>query len=371
MSALKGLSLFASGGISELYLHEIKDKINIVLANELLPNRCQFYKHTHNNNIICGNICDDSIYKLIIDNSKELGVDFILATPPCQGMSKAGKMKFDDPRNILFLKILSIAFELNPKYILIENVPEFIKTNFLTEEGDVKPIMQHIFDVLGENYNINFDILNAQNFEVPQSRKRAILFISRKDMPEWKIPSIITDNDSLITVKQVIGHLPSLESKQTCKDVLDDNALSSLHPNIINWHVALKHNDNHILWLSHTPTGKSAFQNTIHFPKKDGRKIKGFSTTYKRIDWDKPSPTITMSNGSISSQNNVHPGYLNTDTLLWNNARALTCYELMLLTSIHPEFNIPSFTTNKLFRDLLGECVPPKFMFHLINSLPI
>ena len=37
------------------------------------------------------------------------------------------------------------------------------------------------------------------------------------------------------------------------------------------------------------------------------REIYGFTTTYKRMFWDKPAPTVTMTNGSISSQNNVHP----------------------------------------------------------------
>ena len=70
-----------------------------------------------------------------------------------------------------------------------------------------------------------------------------------------------------------------------------------------------KHNERHKLWMTHTPTGKTSFLNKVYYPKKEsGERIKGFATTYKRIEWDKPAPTITMANGSISSQNNVHPG---------------------------------------------------------------
>ena len=57
------------------------------------------------------------------------------------------------------------------------------------------------------------------------------------------------------------------------------------------------------LWQTHTD--KTAFENEIYFPQKDGRKIKGYTTTYKRMEWDKPVPNINMANGSISSQNNI------------------------------------------------------------------
>ena len=52
---MKGLSLFANVGIAETYLDEMN--INIVIANELLENRCKFYKHCHPDaDVICGDI---------------------------------------------------------------------------------------------------------------------------------------------------------------------------------------------------------------------------------------------------------------------------------------------------------------------------
>ena len=108
---MKGLSLFASGGISEIYLNETN--VDIVLANELLQERCNFYHEYYKSDIICGSICDKNIYKEIIQKSKEKNIDFVMATPPCQGMSKAGRMQFDDPRNVLFLYIINIIKEMD------------------------------------------------------------------------------------------------------------------------------------------------------------------------------------------------------------------------------------------------------------------
>ena len=49
------------------------------------------------------------------------------------------------------------------------------------------------------------------------------------------------------------------------------------------------------------------------------------------MHWDKPAPTITMKNGSISSQNNVHPGRLLPNGT-YSDARVLTVAELSILT---------------------------------------
>lgn len=57
---MKGLSLFVNVGIAETYLEELG--LDIVVANELLENRCKFYKHCHpNTEVICGDITNDNI----------------------------------------------------------------------------------------------------------------------------------------------------------------------------------------------------------------------------------------------------------------------------------------------------------------------
>jgi len=178
----------------------------------------------------------------------------------------------------------------------------------------------------------------------------SIILISKKTEPSWNFPN---KTHPLITVRDTIGHLPSLKN----------NEKNNIHP----FHFSKKHNEKHILWMSHTPTGKTAFENKIYFPQKDGRKIKGYTTTYKRIEWDKPAPTITMANGSISSQNNVHPGRKNLDGT-YSDARVLSIYELILLTGLQKTWEPPKVSDN-LIRQILGECVPPKLIYNLVKEL--
>ena len=345
---MKGLSLFACAGIAEYKLKETD--IEIILANELLSDRCDIYKHFYpDTEIIQGDI--NTKLDEIISKSKDLGIEFIMATPPCQSFSIAGKKKILDTRTPLFLSLIKIILAVKPKYVLIENVPAFMSSKY--EEKNNETIGEKFINDLSNLYKINTKILNTKDFEVPQSRKRSITLMSLQTENEWKHPIQI---EKTITVRDAIGHLPSLESDQS----------STIHK----WHKSKHHNDNHILWMSHTPTGKTAFNNIVHFPQKDGRKIKAYKSSYKRIDWIKPSPTITMSSGSISSQNNVHPGtaYIKNGETLYNNARALTVYEIMLLTGLDDNWDPPT-TNEKLVRDIIGEAVPPKLIYHLVKNM--
>ena len=121
---MKGLSLFSSAGIGETYLHNCG--IDIIAANELIERRANLHKKLFPHcEMICGDITNPEIFNRIIAASK--GVEFIIASPPCQGMSVAGKNRHEstmlhDPRNYLVNYVFSAIERLQPKYVLIENL---------------------------------------------------------------------------------------------------------------------------------------------------------------------------------------------------------------------------------------------------------
>jgi DNA (cytosine-5)-methyltransferase 1 len=235
-----------------------------------------------------------------------------------------------------------------PENIIIENVANILNFSILHQEKQIK-IVDFIKEQLAPlQYFINYAVLDASDYDTPQYRKRAIFLISRHKM--WHFPA----KKPKITVLDAIGDLPSLESGQ-------DSG--------IKYHVAKTHNQQHILWMKHTPTGKTALENAVFFPQKNNRKIKGFATTYKRIDWHKPAPTITMCNGAISSQNNVHPGR-KIQQNQYSDARVLTILELLRLTGLPDDWNIPNWASDNLTRQVLGESFPPKFCLNLITTMP-
>jgi DNA (cytosine-5)-methyltransferase 1 len=350
---MKALSLFANVGIGECYLEE--NGIEVVVANEFLEDRAEFYRKLYpNTNMICGDITNPDVYNSVKEAAE--GIDLIIATPPCQGMSiaHAKRATKNDPRNSLIMKVVDFINDLNPKYILVENVAGMAKTH-VNHNGKPTLIMDYIKNNIPKHYTINYKVLNASDYGTPQNRKRLITLITREE--RWVHPDPLP---SKTTVRQAIGHLPSLESDERSD---------------IPWHHGKHHNKNHIKWMQHTPTGESAFDNKIHFPKivdkESGllRRIKGFKSTYKRIDWDKPSPTVTMTNGSVNSQNNVHPGN-KLPSGLYSDARVLSVREILILCGLPADWLDDHQEEKESFiRKVLGECFPPKFSLAIIKNI--
>ena len=124
---MKGLSLFSNVGIAETYLKECG--INIVVANELLEERAKFYKHLYPDcTMISGDITNDKTRKEIIELSKRNNIEFVIATPPCQGMSIAGHNSIYDERNSLIKYAVDVILKVEPKYVLLENVTQQLVT---------------------------------------------------------------------------------------------------------------------------------------------------------------------------------------------------------------------------------------------------
>ena len=126
--------------------------------------------------------------------------------------------------------------------------------------------------------------------------------------------------------------------------------------------------------MLHTATGKTAFDNEFYYPKKqNGQKVQGYETTYSRMSWDKPAHSITMWNGLIGSQKNVHPGRFwhedrNGDRL-YTNPRVLTIYELLIVSSLPTNWNIPDWAKNQLIRGVIGEGIPPLMVKKIMKPL--
>ena len=345
MNKFTGVSLFASAGIAELNL---RPYIDFVVANELIPSRAKLHEFWHPNaEMICGDITNDKIKNEIIKKSVNKKVDFVLATPPCQGVSLIGKNKrneqfLKDDRNFLIFHALDVIDAVNPNVVVIENVDRFIKMRF-PYKGDFKDIDTILKDKYDGVYEVKAQVYNAADYGVPQSRKRLIIIMTKKGF-------IFSEPQKLnkqITVREAIGNLPSLESGEK---------------SLLKHHNAKKHPVGHIECMRHTPEGKSAFQNEVYFPKKaDGSRVVGYPYTYKRISWDKPSPTITMRSDTISTTHSVHPGRKKHDGT-YSDARVLTLRELFILSSIYPDIDVPDFVTENQVRYCIGEAVPPLLM---------
>lgn len=369
---MKGLSLFANVGIAETYLKDVG--IDIVVASELLEERAKFHKHLYPGcDVVVGDISDENIYNEIILKSKKQSVEFIIATPPCQGMSIAGNMDPYDERNSLIKYAIDAIVELNPKYVLIENVTQQLTTP-ITYENTEMTIPDYIEHRLGELYYINDNkILNTMDYGIPQSRKRAIILLSNKTTgKKWEFPE---KEEDIVTLKDAISHVPSLWpiiKEKEHRDKLPKNSEEAL--SFHKWHQPPKHVWRNVECMLYTSTGNTAFDNKHYYPKtKDGNRVRGYDTTYHRMFWNKPSSTITRYNGIIGSQNNVHPGrYYKKDeygNVMYTDPRVLTIYELLIVSSLPIDWDIPEWASERLIRYVIGEGIPPLLIKKLVKQI--
>lgn len=143
-------------------------------------------------------------------------IDAVFGGPPCQGFSRAGRRKVDDPRNLLFKEYLRVINELHPRYVVMENVEGFNDTKFYGfvgvtgkryKDGSTAPQI-----LLDEFRHIGYDVLppqvvDASDFGVPQRRRRAIFIAYLKGEQSPKYPEPTVTDENRVTVKEAIGDL--------------------------------------------------------------------------------------------------------------------------------------------------------------------
>lgn len=137
----------------------------------------------------------------------EHDIDVIIGGPPCQGFSLSGFRDENDPRNQLYKSFVRTVKDVMPKAFMMENVPGLVKLF----DGRAKEAIIKEFSNIG--YNVNYEILNASDFGVPQNRKRVFFVGLRKDIfgagTFFEFPLIM--GNRILTCENALSDLPLLE----------------------------------------------------------------------------------------------------------------------------------------------------------------
>lgn len=207
----------------------------------------------------------EDINKLEIFKTKKIklgrgDIDAIFGGPPCQGFSIAGKRDKSDPRNMLFREYLRVIKEVNPKYVVMENVegflsmelnPEFksfkndycYQNNVLVNEVVVQELTYMGYKVLPPQR------LDASNYGVPQKRNRVIVLAYRNDVAPLEYPAPTTfyakqtvkdalsgvtlECESEFAKQSKIGRTPHFVTKKPIPNVEMKNMEESSHQTFI------------------------------------------------------------------------------------------------------------------------------------------
>lgn len=123
-------------------------------------------------------------------SSEDWRPDLLAGGPPCQPFSSAGRMLgLSDPRGQLFLDFVRLADELNPRFILFENVAGLVTARGPDgSPGGVLAFVQSSFEEVG--YACRFALVNAADFGAPQRRVRLFMIGSKREkLPEFPQPT--------------------------------------------------------------------------------------------------------------------------------------------------------------------------------------
>jgi DNA (cytosine-5)-methyltransferase 1 len=128
-------------------------------------------------------------------------LDVLAASPPCQSFSMASTKPRDneDPRDLLFRHVVRLAKALNPRYLLLENVPGMLTKK--TPEGTL--IVDDLLRaVRGAGYNATVQRVDASSYGVPQSRRRVIVLAARRpEAPPTLLPPTTSPTDSSVAAR--------------------------------------------------------------------------------------------------------------------------------------------------------------------------
>ena len=365
--------MFANVGIAEAYLQEVG--VDILIANELIEDRARFYSDIYqDSHMIVGDITNDELRTKIVDEAVNKGVDFILATPPCQGMSMAGNRAEFDERNQLIYYAVDVVLRVKPKFVFIENVPTILRTKIVVN-GETMLIPKYLHSVLADYHFNDETLVKAMDHGVPQMRERNIFLLVRNDIDlTWNFPNA----QPHITLQEAIGDLPSLDPllREGLDFTLEKFPSYEIKRvkglEVSKWHYPPKHSWKQVEWMLHTPTGKSAIYNPVYYPQKaNGTHVVAHHNHYRRMYWDKPARTITQNNGVISSLACVHPGrpFEQNGEVLYSDPRVLSIYELLIVSSLPNDWAIPDWASESFIRKVIGEGIPSKLVKEIVYSL--
>lgn len=269
---------------------------------------CMTYNRNFDHPFINGDIKDPvnkkKFYDTVRNQLNGRHLDIVAGGFPCQGFSMAGNRIVDDPRNSLYKELIEIVVELQPDFVICENV-KGLRTmlNGLVEKKIISD-----FNEIG--YEMNVTTLCAADYYTPQKRERVIFIGNRKGLKNFH-PKPILSPKEYITTGQAIG------------DLIDHPVDPAFN------HVPTVHREDMAKRIMETPEGQSLY--------------KGYSDAWKKCPWDAPSCTIKENHGGV----NLHPKL----------PRVLTAREMARLQSFPDDFIFEGKKNKQLVQ--IGNAVPP------------
>lgn len=343
------------------------DNCNIIFANEYdkaaaeafrinFPDICMINKNIKD-------LTEQEIHQII----GEEDVDIIIGGPPCQSYSTIGKRKYDDKAKLYneYYRMLSI---IRPRMFLFENVKGMLsmrdgKGNLII--NDIENKFANIDGDLG--YNIQYNILNAVDFGVPQYRERVFIIGIRNDIDaQWAFP-VREDGFQNITLEEAISDLPKVLLGENIHEY-DNNVVINEYQRLmrgnnpsLTCHFSSIYGDKIQTVINNVIQGEG--KNYINRLVDEGilnekyRLTSGYKNTYGRLYSNQPCTTITKNMSTPSGLRCIH----------YEQNRALTPREGARIQSFPDWFQFYGIYAD--IKTQIGNAVPPLLAIRLAQQI--
>ena len=200
---MRVVSLFSGAGGLDLGFVEAGHEV--VWANDNDRDAVETYRRNIGDHIVLGDIREMST-----DDIPDC--DIVIGGFPCQGFSVANAKRHElDERNQLYKEFLRVVAAKRPKFFLAENVKGILSIG----KGEVIKAIVRDFEGIDPGYEVDYRLLNAADYGVPQTRQRVIIVGVRKDVGVvWTYPEPTHSRDGAgglpkwVSVEEAIGGYP-------------------------------------------------------------------------------------------------------------------------------------------------------------------
>jgi DNA (cytosine-5)-methyltransferase 1 len=333
---LKAIDFFCGGGGMSYGLKQAG--INVIAGLDIDYKCKATYEINNPGSIFIARDIIDMSEKELIDyvpikrNDKKM---IFVGCSPCQFWTiiNTNKTKSEKSKSLLFEFMRFIDF-YNPGFVLIENVPGLFKRQ---KESKLDEFISFL---KSKKYSIAHNVVNMNDYGVPQHRKRYSLIASRiTDKIELPEP----DKQNRLTVKDVLGEIngfPKIPAGSIDNSDFFHSTCRLAQINIERIRRTPKNGGTRISYSTDDNLAINAHKKTK----------KSFSDVYGRMSWDKPAPTITTRFCSFSNGRFGHP----------EEDRALSIREGATLQTFPKDY---IFKVNSIGQaaKIIGNAVPPEY----------
>jgi DNA (cytosine-5)-methyltransferase 1 len=298
-----------------------------VFANDYDKFACATYRANHlSTDVFCGDVRELTGAQ-ILDSAGHAHIPLVIGGPNCQGVSLRGKRNPDDPKNDMFFHFRRLIDELRPEWFVMENVPGLLHRH---NHGLISGILRSFHEI---GYATGGEVMLAADYGVPQLRYRFVLIGNRVgkpilfpdpthrapiedfvEQPELFQPGV---KPIWLGVREAIGDLPPIPNGggESEADYPESGNLTAYQAQarygstaLLN-HVAHKSPESNIKYIKHIPPGGNWkwIPEDIRPPRFQHVALKDHTTTYRRLEWEKPARTVTTYSNNISAGAFTHP----------------------------------------------------------------